>query len=141
MDASPQRTAPADGSPAPTPDPTVIDSVPKATLCSLVQAPSDARVRPCLELSGDLGEVLDELGRRGVLQLLVEGGATVAHQFHHAGLVNRYVVYLAPSLAAGNDAMSMFRGPAARDVDSIWRGRFRSVTALGTDLRIELDAA
>ena len=31
-------------------------------------------MRPCLELSGDLGRVLDELGHHDVLQLLVEGG-------------------------------------------------------------------
>ena len=42
----------------------------------LGQAPAGARVHPALELSGDLGDVLTELGRRGVLQLLVEGGAT-----------------------------------------------------------------
>ena len=106
----------------------------------LGRAPAVARVRPCLELSGDLGAVLDDLGRRGVIQLLVEGGATVAHHFHHAGLVNRYVVYLAPAFAAGNDAMAMFHGPGAQTINSIWRGRFRSVTPLGTDLRIELDA-
>ncbi len=46
---------------------------------------------PALELSGALPAVLDELGRRGVLQLLVEGGASVAHDFHAAGLVDRYV--------------------------------------------------
>jgi diaminohydroxyphosphoribosylaminopyrimidine deaminase/5-amino-6-(5-phosphoribosylamino)uracil reductase len=55
-------------------------------------APAEARVHPALELSGDLGEVLNELGRRGVLQLLVEGGARVAHDFHAAGLVDRYVL-------------------------------------------------
>lgn len=106
----------------------------------LGRAPADARVRPCLELSGDVGDVLDELGRRGILQLLVEGGATVAHRFHHVGLVNRYVIYLAPALAGGSNSAPMFSGPAATTIDSIWRGRFRSVTPLGTDLRIELDA-
>ena len=106
----------------------------------LGRAPTDARVRPCLELSGDVGDVLDELGRRGILQLLVEGGATVAHRFHHVGLVNRYVIYLAPALAGGSNTAPMFSGPAATTIDSIWRGRFRSVTPLGTDLRIELDA-
>lgn len=107
----------------------------------LGRAPTDARVRPCLELSGDLADVLDDLGRRGIMQVLVEGGATVAHQLHHAGLVNRYVIYLAPCLAAGSDSSPMFQGPAAATIDSLWRGRFRSVTQLGSDLRIELDPA
>ncbi len=48
----------------------------------LGRAPEGARVHPALELSGDLGQVLDELGRRGVLQVLVEGGPRVAHDFH-----------------------------------------------------------
>ncbi len=51
----------------------------------LGQVPSGARVHPALEMSGDPGQVLDELGARGVLQLLVEGGARVAHAFHAAG--------------------------------------------------------
>jgi diaminohydroxyphosphoribosylaminopyrimidine deaminase/5-amino-6-(5-phosphoribosylamino)uracil reductase len=101
-------------------------------------APAGARVRPALELSGDLGEILDELGRRGVLQLLVEGGPTVLHDLHAAGLVDRYVVYLAPALLGGDDGRPMFSGPGAASIGSAWRGRFLSVTRLGEDLRIEL---
>ena len=44
-------------------------------------AAGDRRVHPALEWSGTLEDLLDELGRRGVLQLLVEGGATVAGAF------------------------------------------------------------
>src|SRR6185295_8663611 len=61
----------------------------------LGSAPPGARCQPCLELSGDPGTVLDQLGRRDVIQVLVEGGATVAGAFHRAGVVDRYVVYLA----------------------------------------------
>ncbi len=39
-------------------------------------APRTAAVHPCLELRGPLLGVLDTLGGRGVLQLMVEGGAT-----------------------------------------------------------------
>jgi diaminohydroxyphosphoribosylaminopyrimidine deaminase/5-amino-6-(5-phosphoribosylamino)uracil reductase len=105
----------------------------------LGRAPAGASVHPCLELGGDLGDVLDELGRRGVVQLLVEGGATVAHAFHAAGLVNRYVVYLAPALMGGDDALGLFRGPAVPTIGDLRHGRFRSVTRLGDDLRIEID--
>lgn len=101
-------------------------------------APAEARIRPALDLSGDLGEVLDELGRRGVLQLMVEGGATVAGELHRAGLVDRYVVYLAPALFGGDDARPLMAGPAAATIDDLWRGRIDSVVRLGDDLRIDL---
>ncbi len=101
-------------------------------------APDDARIQPCLELSGDLGEVLDELGRRGVLQLMVEGGPTVAGAFHRAGLVDRYVIYLAPVLFGGDDARPLLAGAGAPTISSVWRGTIHDITRLGDDLRIDL---
>ncbi len=107
----------------------------------LGRAPATARVHPAVELSGDLGEVLDELGRRDVLQLLVEGGAHVAHDLHAAGLVDRYVFYLAPALFGGDDARPAFAGPGAPSMEELWRGQLRAVTVLGADLRVDLDPA
>jgi diaminohydroxyphosphoribosylaminopyrimidine deaminase/5-amino-6-(5-phosphoribosylamino)uracil reductase len=103
-------------------------------------APPGAKVHPCLELGGPLDAVLDELGGKGIVQVLVEGGASVAGDFHRAGLVDRYVVYLAPVLFGGDDARGVFAGPGAVSVDDVWRGRIVSVTPLGDDLRIELAA-
>jgi diaminohydroxyphosphoribosylaminopyrimidine deaminase / 5-amino-6-(5-phosphoribosylamino)uracil reductase len=104
----------------------------------LGRAPEGAKVRPCLERSGDLGPILDELAGRGVLQVLVEGGATVAHAFHAAGLVDRYVVYLAPAVFGGDDATGLFHGAGAPTVDVVRRGRFVSVSRLGDDVRLDL---
>ncbi len=104
----------------------------------LGRVPAGSSVEPALELQGDLGDVLDELGNRGVLEVLVEGGATVAHAFHTSGLVDRYVLYLAPALFGGDDARPLFAGPGARTLDDLWRGDVRSVTSLGGDLRVEL---
>jgi diaminohydroxyphosphoribosylaminopyrimidine deaminase / 5-amino-6-(5-phosphoribosylamino)uracil reductase len=101
---------------------------------------SDARVRPALELGGEPGHVLDVLGARGVLQVLVEGGARVAHAFHRAGLVDRYVLYLAPALFGGDDGVPLFRGDGAPTMASLWRGRIVSVRDVGGDLRIEIAA-
>jgi diaminohydroxyphosphoribosylaminopyrimidine deaminase/5-amino-6-(5-phosphoribosylamino)uracil reductase len=103
-------------------------------------APPGAKVHPCLELGGPLDAVLEELGGKGIVQVLVEGGASVAGDFHRAGLVDRYVVYLAPVLFGGDDARGVFAGPGAVSVDDVWRGRIVSVTPLGDDLRIELAA-
>jgi diaminohydroxyphosphoribosylaminopyrimidine deaminase/5-amino-6-(5-phosphoribosylamino)uracil reductase len=102
-------------------------------------APAGAKVHPCLERIGDLGAVLDELGERGCLQVLVEGGATVAHTFHHAGLVDRYVVYLAPALFGGDDARGLFAGPGAATIGDVTRGRITRVVHVGDDLRLDLE--
>jgi diaminohydroxyphosphoribosylaminopyrimidine deaminase / 5-amino-6-(5-phosphoribosylamino)uracil reductase len=103
--------------------------------------PDGARVHPALELEGNLEDVLSELGRRGVLQLLVEGGASVAHAFHNARLVDRYVLYLAPALFGGDDARGLFAGPGAVTIGDVWRGRIRSVRMVGDDLRVDVEAA
>ena len=103
-------------------------------------APPEAKVHPALELSGDLSDVLGELGRRGVLQLLVEGGPTVAHDFHAAGLVDRYVLYLAPVIFGGDDGHPLFAGPGAGTIADVWKGRLISVERLGDDLRVEVAA-
>lgn len=104
----------------------------------LGRAPEDAKVHPALELHGDLGDVLDELGARGILQVMVEGGATVARDFHVAGLVDRYVIYLAPALFGGDDGRGLFAGPGAPTISDVWRGRIESVERVGDDLRVEV---
>ena len=104
----------------------------------LGNAPPDAKVHPCLERSGDLGPILDELGERGVMQLMVEGGAGVAAAFHRAGLVDHYVLYLAPALFGGHDHRGLFAGAGAPSMSDLWRGRILATTQLGGDLRIDL---
>ncbi|HWC11347.1 MAG TPA: bifunctional diaminohydroxyphosphoribosylaminopyrimidine deaminase/5-amino-6-(5-phosphoribosylamino)uracil reductase RibD [Acidimicrobiales bacterium] len=104
----------------------------------LGQAPEGARVRPALEMEGDLGTVLDDLGRRDVLQVLVEGGATVAGAFHRARLVDRYVLYLSPILLGGDDGHPVLAGAGAPTLADAWRGWVVGVRRLGDDIRVDL---
>ncbi len=104
----------------------------------LGRAPAGAAVLPAIELSGDPGVVLDDLGRRGLVQILIEGGAIVAHDFHVRGLVDRYVLYLAPALFGGDDARPLFAGHGVDTIGSLWRGEVRSMTSLEGDVRLEL---
>lgn len=101
-------------------------------------APPGARVHPALEHHGGIDELLDELGDRGVLQVLVEGGATVAGSFHRAGLVDHYVLYLAPAIFGGDDARPLFAGAGAATIADVWRGSIVDVVRLGGDLRIDV---
>ncbi len=101
-------------------------------------APSGAKVHPCLQWDRSLDELLDHLGDAGVVQLMVEGGPTVAHSFHKAGLVDEYVVYLAPALMGGDDGVPLFRGSGAATINEIWRARMQRILLLGDDVRIDM---
>jgi diaminohydroxyphosphoribosylaminopyrimidine deaminase/5-amino-6-(5-phosphoribosylamino)uracil reductase len=107
----------------------------------LGRIPPGAAVEPATACAGDLGDILSGLGERGVMQALVEGGARVAHAFHGSGLVDRYVLYLAPAFFGGSDGRAMFDGAGAADIEGLWRGRILSVTSLEGDLRVELSSA
>lgn len=104
----------------------------------LGQAPPDARVRPCREMGGDLSEILDELGADGMVQVLVEGGPSVVTAFHRAGLIDRYVLYVAPVLFGGDDGLGVFTGRGAATIADVWRGRIEAVRRVGDDVRIDV---
>lgn len=104
----------------------------------LGDVPSDARVVPALSWHGTLDGLLDDLGARGVLQLLVEGGSKVAASFHEAGLIDRYVIFMAPAIFGGRESRPMFDGTSRPTIDDVWRGRIVSVERLGEDVRIEV---
>ncbi|KQO82422.1 bifunctional diaminohydroxyphosphoribosylaminopyrimidine deaminase/5-amino-6-(5-phosphoribosylamino)uracil reductase [Frigoribacterium sp. Leaf263] len=58
--------------------------------------------RPLVETgSRDVAGVLSDLFDRGVRRLFVEGGPTVASEFVRLGLVDDYLLYLAPTLIGG----------------------------------------
>jgi diaminohydroxyphosphoribosylaminopyrimidine deaminase/5-amino-6-(5-phosphoribosylamino)uracil reductase len=103
--------------------------------------PAGARVNADVVHRGPLDPLLEELGRRGAVQLLVEGGAQVAGSFHRAGLVDQYVLYFAPAFMGGDDGLGLFSGPGAPSMADLWRGRISSVRRIGPDLRIDVLAA
>jgi diaminohydroxyphosphoribosylaminopyrimidine deaminase/5-amino-6-(5-phosphoribosylamino)uracil reductase len=59
----------------------------------------------------DLGAVLDLLGRRDVLGLLVEGGSSVSGSFVRGELVDKVYFVVAPIVIGGKGALPAFGGP------------------------------
>jgi diaminohydroxyphosphoribosylaminopyrimidine deaminase / 5-amino-6-(5-phosphoribosylamino)uracil reductase len=102
-------------------------------------APEGARMRPCLELSGDLGDVLDELGRHDVLQVLIEGGPTTISAFLEAGLVNHIVWYQTAAFAGGEGTLPALKGLSTPTMEALRRGRITDVRRVGDDVRIDVE--
>lgn len=58
----------------------------------------------------DLRLLIDALGRRGMVSLLIEGGGRVVHSALSAGVVNKLYLFFAPKILGGDDGVSMCRG-------------------------------
>ncbi|MBJ69413.1 MAG: riboflavin biosynthesis protein RibD [Acidimicrobiaceae bacterium] len=102
----------------------------------LGQAPDNALVHPCIELSGEIEDVLEELGKRGILQLLVEGGGKTISRFHDSGCVDRYEIFFAAAFFGGDDAVPMLSGEGSLSMKDLWRGEIVELSQLGNDFHV-----
>jgi diaminohydroxyphosphoribosylaminopyrimidine deaminase/5-amino-6-(5-phosphoribosylamino)uracil reductase len=82
----------------------------------------------------DLNVILDELGRRDIQSLLVEGGANVAGSFLDAGLVNKISFFIAPKIIGGREAPNAVGGIGVESLAEGIQLRNVEVTAHGADV-------
>lgn len=78
----------------------------------------------------DFGALLDDLGRRGVGRLMVEGGTHIHTTFLAAGLADELLIAVAPILV-GDPAAPRFLGPADFPGGPRRRMELADVTRLG----------
>ncbi len=84
-----------------------------------------------------LHHLLRRLADRGVLSVLVEGGAEVHASLLEAGLVDRVVAFVAPMLLGGRDAPGAVAGSGVADVSMALRLHGVVVRHFGADLCVE----
>ena len=82
----------------------------------------------------DLAAMLHDLGTRGINELHVEAGEKLNGSLIRAGLVDEFLVYLAPQLIGKGRGMAQL-GPLERLSDAVPLA-FMSTTMVGPDLRI-----
>ena len=105
----------------------------------LGEVSKSARVNPCTQWRGELVDLLDELGSQDVLQLLIEGGPTVAAAFHRENLIDQYIFHIAPALTGGNDSLPIFAKHGISTMAQLWRGKIVASQQIGDDLEIILE--
>jgi diaminohydroxyphosphoribosylaminopyrimidine deaminase/5-amino-6-(5-phosphoribosylamino)uracil reductase len=96
----------------------------------VMQLPADARGRVSLV------PLLDELGRREILSLLVEGGAETHASFFASSLVDKVYAYVAPIVLGGHDAPSPVAGSGIKNLGDALRLRDAEVLTLDDDFLI-----
>ena len=83
----------------------------------------------------DLVKMLEELGRRGINELHVEGGFKLNGSLVREGCVDEFLIYLNPSLL-GDSAQGMVNLAEMASLDQRVPLSIRSVERVGEDLRI-----
>ena len=84
----------------------------------------------------DLAAVLDELGKRELQSLLIEGGGTMAGAFLDAGLVNKVTFFIAPMIIGGREATIAVAGIGAEKIADAVQLENVQVVQRGRDIEI-----
>ena len=84
----------------------------------------------------DLSALLDVLGQRGILSLLIEGGSEVHASFFKAGLVDKVNAYVAPRLIGGRAAPGPLGGEGVEHLAASIHLNELDFVRLGDDLLI-----
>jgi diaminohydroxyphosphoribosylaminopyrimidine deaminase/5-amino-6-(5-phosphoribosylamino)uracil reductase len=117
----------------------VYDRDPLIFVPALFADPPAGAIRASAEGGGtvDLAMVLDHLGSRGIVDVLVEGGPTLAGALLADGLVDRLVVYLGAKVAGGQG-----RGMFHSDFPTLSAARdavIADIRRLGPDVRLDIE--
>ncbi len=80
-------------------------------------------------------DVVKDLGARGIVSVMVEGGPRVARSFIEANAVDRYIWYIAARLAAGSGTPAI--GGAFATLGDSHVVEIVDVTMVGDDIRID----
>jgi len=81
--------------------------------------------------------VLDELGRREITSLLVEGGSAVNFEALRSQAVDKVVFFVSPKILGGKEAVPVVGGGGFQELEKSLPLTFTTVERMGPDLIIE----
>jgi diaminohydroxyphosphoribosylaminopyrimidine deaminase/5-amino-6-(5-phosphoribosylamino)uracil reductase len=118
-------------------DGTLLPHQPRPVVVGHRPVPAGAAVHrhpltPWIVAEHDVAALLRTLHTRGVRKVFVEGGPTLASAFVRAGLVDEYLVYLAPTLLGGDRLALGDIGVAG--IDAQYRLQIKELERLGDDI-------
>lgn len=84
----------------------------------------------------DLGILLEELGKREITSLLVEGGGILLGSLFDQGLVDKVIAFIAPVIIGGAEAKTAVAGRGVDKVAEAFRLENMKAEKLGDDLMV-----
>lgn len=97
---------------------------------------AEVQIFPEAEEGIHLPSVIKELGQRGILQILVEGGGTLLGSMLNAGLLQRFYLYIGPCIL-GNEGRPLFNGLSIASIQEAIPLNFIESKRLGSTERLE----
>jgi diaminohydroxyphosphoribosylaminopyrimidine deaminase/5-amino-6-(5-phosphoribosylamino)uracil reductase len=83
-----------------------------------------------------LGELMRKLGEKEITSVLIEGGAKINYSAVKAGIVDKYLFFIAPKLMLGRNT-SAFKGKGVKKLNKAVEVTITSVRTVGCDLMVE----
>ncbi|MBM3666450.1 MAG: bifunctional diaminohydroxyphosphoribosylaminopyrimidine deaminase/5-amino-6-(5-phosphoribosylamino)uracil reductase RibD [Actinobacteria bacterium] len=110
---------------------------PTAARSALERAGAELLVAPGGDPASRLAAALDELGRRELGDLLLEGGPTLAGALFDAGEIDRMQLFVAPVLLGAEGARAVLEGKGAKRIAEGGRPLAVEHRSVGEDLLID----
>ncbi|MFQ5481524.1 MAG: RibD family protein, partial [Nitrospinaceae bacterium] len=85
----------------------------------------------------DLPGLMDLLGERGIMALMIEGGGATNALALEAGVVDKMMWFIAPLVLGGSEAPTAVGGAGAARLQDAWKVKSLTVEWIGRDLLVE----
>jgi diaminohydroxyphosphoribosylaminopyrimidine deaminase/5-amino-6-(5-phosphoribosylamino)uracil reductase len=85
----------------------------------------------------DIKGLLEELGKRGIASVLVEGGGETASAFLEAGMVDKILFFIAPIIIGGREAKTSVEGNGCQNLQQAIKLNYQIIRKIGSDILIE----
>ncbi len=88
----------------------------------------------------DLGGLLDWLGERGIVSLMIEGGAKLNWAILEAGIADKVLIYYAPKILGGFDSLPLVGGAGRRSrAGALQLGNLRTFMVSDDEFAVQAD--
>ncbi|MCL4112626.1 UNVERIFIED_CONTAM: hypothetical protein GTU68_044012 [Idotea baltica] len=111
-------------------------SAPQESIAALESRGVDVITTQVSASGVDVAEVLLELGRRNMTNVLLEGGGGLAGSFFDAGLIDELHVFIAPKLVGGQGAQSPIAGAGLPTIEDCPHIENPAIQECGSDIYI-----